>query len=82
LGELLDPGPGLGVEGGEAAADEDAVLVAEGHEVRYRAEGDELEPGEVVLAEPLGLAEGEGDEEVLEDVDLLERLGAVASDPR
>ena len=66
------PARGLLVEGRQAAPHEDAVLVAQGHEVGYGAQGDELEALEIVRAEPVGLLEREGHEEVFEDVDLLE----------
>ena len=66
------PALGLPLRAARAATHQDAVLVAQRHEVGYRPQGDELEQLEVVLAEPIGLLEREGDEEVFEDVDLLE----------
>jgi hypothetical protein len=61
---------------------EDPVLVTEGHEIGYRAAGHELEPREAVLAEPLGLLEGEGHKEVLEEANILEGACLVPSHAR
>ena len=82
LDQLRQTRPRREVDCGESAAYEYAVFVAKGHEIGYRPQGDELEPREIVVAEPVGLFQREGYKEVFEDVDLGEGLRSVAAYPR
>ena len=78
--EVGNAGAGLHRHGRESLPHDDAILVAQGHEVGQRAERRELQGiGILVASRALALAD-EGGEEVQENVDLADRRLGVTRD--